>query len=321
MRSFSLLLLVVGVLSCLLSAVHAQIVATGFSWAENLAFSSTENNYFMWVTDATRGELWKVGVNQSSTDSSTKYYQELYLSKNGITKFEGLFTLGTTVYAGATLDDGSHAIVTVPIPSSPNTYKVFAKVSKQPNGMVHDAGAGIIYYTDAGGLGSSSGALYAVNEATLEETTVKDGLDGADGLWLDRETGKLYLGQLTSKKIVVFDTSSGMAQYLGEYKGLNSLGFGHMLDDFTLYSYCSSAEYSCSQLLGADFEGKGLHIFGTDGQSITDVSPPAGIKFNQITSVRRGGGGGFDPNSFFVTEGGGATSHAKDRRVIEIPKF
>jgi len=315
---------VVCILGYFTAVSQAQVVATGFSWAENLAFSSTDAGSFLWVTDSVRGELWRVGINQTSTDPSTKYYQELYLSKNGITKFEGIFTSVNTIYAGVTLNDGSHAIVTVPIPNSPNTYKVYAKTSRQPNGLVSDAGHGMIYYTDAGG-GGVSGALYAINSTSLKETIVKDRLDGADGLWIDRDTTKLYVGQLTSKKIAVFDTSgvgnSGIANYLGEFNGLSSLGLGHMLDDFTLYSYCSTVQYSCSQLLGADFEGKKLHLFGTDGQDIKEIAPPAGITFHEVTSVRRGGGGGFDPNNFFVTEGGGLTSHVKDRRVIEVPRF
>jgi len=36
---------------------HPRVVATGFTWAENLAFDGVGN---MWVTDNVRGELWRI---------------------------------------------------------------------------------------------------------------------------------------------------------------------------------------------------------------------------------------------------------------------
>jgi hypothetical protein len=36
------------------------------------------------------------------------------------------------------------------------------------------------------------------------------------------------------------------------------------------------------------------------------------------TSVRWGKGIGFDENSIYITEGGGATKHQTDRRVLQI---
>jgi sugar lactone lactonase YvrE len=296
--------------------VSAQVVATGFAWAENLAFSSTPEGAMMWVTDAVRGELWRITPN--APGATPKYSAELYLSKNGIAKFEGIVVDGNVVYAGATLDDDTHAIVSIPIPSTPNSFKVFAKTSRQPNGLQYDRLHGMFYYADEGGAGVP-GALYGVNSTTYEEEIIKDEVDGADGLWHDAVHGKLYLGELTTKKIMIFDTTQGTPSYLGEYDGISSLNAAHMLDDFSLYSYCAAdGEYPCTQLIGADFLGKAVRIFSADGQNLTEVHPPAGIKFNQVTSVHRGIGGGFDANSFFVTEGGGLSARVSDRRVVEI---
>jgi hypothetical protein len=73
------------------------------------------------------------------------------------------------------------------------------------------------------------------------------------------------------------------------------------------------------QLLGADWVGKRLLRFSLDGDIVETVQPPAGIKLKELTSVGWGKGFGFDPNSVYVTEGGGLTSGVTNRRVVQIP--
>jgi hypothetical protein len=52
---------------------------------------------------------------------------------------------------------------------------------------------------------------------------------------------------------------------------------------------------------------------------VSSIPPPAGVdSFYQLTSVRWGKGPGFDPNSIYVTEGGGIQPHQTDRRVMQI---
>lgn len=144
---------------------------------------------------------------------------------------------------------------------------------------------------------------------------------GADGAWLDAPNHKLYVGELTKMKIMVFDTSGvDVATFVGEYTGLNEALHStvHMLDDLTLFS-TGSDNVGETMLLGADWTGKQVVLFRVDGGvNITTISPPDGVKLYEPTSIRWGKGPGFDESSIYVTEGGGMTSRTTDRRVLQF---
>ena len=142
---------------------------------------------------------------------------------------------------------------------------------------------------------------------------------GADGAWLDATNHKLYVGELTKMKIMVFDTTGvDVASFVGEYTGLNDAlrSTVHMLDDLTLYS-TGAENVGETMLLGADWTGKQVLLFRVDGGvNYTTITPP--VDLYQPTSIRWGKGPGFDENSIYVTEGGGMTSRTTDRRVLQI---
>jgi hypothetical protein len=116
----------------------------------------------------------------------------------------------------------------------------------------------------------------------------------------------------------VFDCSAGLASFIGEYIGLNDqLTNLHMIDDLTLYS--KNIDDNKTLLLGADSTGRSIAKFSLDGSVYETIPLPADLVLQCPTSVRWSKGPGFDPNSVYVTEGGGATRRVTDRRVLQIP--
>ena len=245
---------------------------------------------------------------------------------------------GKTIYAGATLDDGSYVVISTPAnPVGAATFSVVAKTVKQPNGVACDWSKNMLYYTMEGSA-TLDGALMGVDLNTGVESTVYGGIDGADGAWFDASTSLLYVGLLTELKVLVFNTSvaAGADGFLvGEYPALSlALHKGHMMDDLTLFDASTSPSSSpaamvqkeqqplpgaATVMLGADWLGCQLQKFNLAGTAVTAIPPPAGVEsFYQVTSVRWGRGPGFDPQSVYVTEGGGLLPTQTDRRVIQI---
>lgn len=293
-----------------------NLVVSGFSWAENLVFDGFGN---LFVCDSVRGEIWKINL----CKAGTAYCSELQLT-DGLTSVGGMQIPpdGKTIYAGATLDDNKTHILmsTEANPSGKATFKTLVQTKYQPNGLAADWANNMLYYTFEG-KSDDPGALMRFDLTTNTETTAYPNLSGADGAWFDEASRLLYVGLLTEKKIMVFNTTAavGTPEFLvGEYAGLSSLDKTHMLDDLTLFD-ASQPFSSATVLLGADWLGKKVQKFDLAGNEISNIPPPAGIEaFKQITSVRWGKGPGFDPNSIYVTEGGGILARQTDRRVIQI---
>lgn len=284
----------------------------GFSWAENLVFDGLGG---LFVSDAVRGEVWKIELCQNATS----YCGSVYLSE-GFKQAGGLSVSGDgkTVYVGVTMDDDSHSILSASTTGADGHYDVvISGLKKQPNGMAFDNIHQNLYCTDEGKGSDEGGTLWAVNVASGTQTLIKDQIPWADGCWLDADTGVLYVGELLSMKIMTFRVSetSGLPEYVGESEGLSGSGITHMLDDITVLKRGDSPE--TTTLLGCDWTGKEVKIFQVNGESVSTLETP-GIDMYQPTSVRWGRGPGFDENSVYITEGGGATKHQKKRRVFQV---
>lgn len=295
-----------------------NLVVSGFTWAENLAFDGLGN---LFISENIRGELWRINLCRDGTD----YCSVLQLG-DGFSSFGGLQIPpdGSVVYAGATLDDGTTAVISTPTkPTTPAPFSVISKTKKQPNGVACDWTSHMLYYTLEGDA-KESGCLMGVDLKTGIESTVFSGLDGADGAWIDASMHLLYVGLLTDKKVLVFNLSNPNTAsdfLLGQFPALSSfLGAAHMLDDLTLLSTTNTSALGSTVVLGADWLGSELQQFTLDGTAVKSIPPPQGVdSFYQLTSVRWGKGPGFDPNSVYVTEGGGLFAKQTDRRVIQIP--
>jgi len=288
----------------------------GFAWAENLAFDGYGN---LFVSEAVRGELWKITLNANGT----AYDAGIHLT-DGVSQFGGLQISpdGSTVYAGATLPDDSHALLSTSATVSDGTFEVVVVTKNQANGLACDFSAKICYMTDEGTGSDEGGTVVAVDLSTGLQTTIKDHVQGANGAWLDEGSQLLFVGELISKKINVFDTSQSPAAFTGVYTGLNdALGQKDLLDDLCLVERAGGVDpddLASTLLLGADWTGRTVQKFSLDGTSVGTVPVPEEIELKEATSVRWGKGPGFDEKSIYVTEGGGATPHVTNRRVVQI---
>lgn len=293
-----------------------NLLIPGFSWAENLVFDGYGN---LFVCDSVRGEIWKINL----CENGTKYCKRLQLT-DGLSSVGGMQIPpdGKTIYAGATLDDGkTHVLMSTEAnPVGKASFKVLGQTKFQPNGVAADWKNNVLYYTFEG-RSNDPGALMKFDLNTNTETTAYPGLGGADGAWFDENSKLLYVGLLTDKTVKVFNTSvpvDDAAFLVGTYPAMSALDKTHMLDDLTLLD--PSQPFSADTvILGADWLGSAVRKFDLAGNSIESISPPAGVdSFYQITSVRWGKGPGFDPDSIYVTEGGGVVDKQTNRRVIQI---
>jgi hypothetical protein len=265
------------------------------------------------VSEAVRGELWKITL----CNNGTEYCSVIHITE-GIHQFGGLQITpdGKTLYAGVTFEDKSHGIISTSTTYDNQHFEVVAMTKHQPNGFACDWKRNMMYYTDEGTGSEEGGSVTSFNLLTGEQIVVKDHIPGADGAWFDAATDKLYIGELISMKINVFDTSKDVISFVGNYIGLNEMRGIHMIDDITLFSTSPDGDISKSVLLAADFTGKAIQMFQLDGSSISTVTPS--IELYEPTSVRWGYGPGFDSNSIYLTEGGGATARQTSRRVVQI---
>lgn len=297
----------------------------GFSWAENLVFDGIGN---MFVSDAVRSELWRIYL----CENRTEYCHNVHLSE-GLKGIGGIQVSedGLTLYAGATLRNKSYALISTSTSESHGRFEIVALTKNKPNGLAYDYERNVLYFTDEGTGSDEGGTITAFDLSTNIQTTIKDFVPGADGAWMDNENKLLYVGELLTMHVLVFNTSgisaSSAPVLVGEFDAFAPLGgLPHMLDDFTLdkasSSPLSSSTSSLGQniLIGTDWTGRAVVKCSLDGTSFPPetIPPPEGVTLYEPTSVRWGKGPGFDSNSLYVTEGGGVLPSQTNRRVVQI---
>ena len=298
----------------------------GFSWAENLAFDGKGG---LFASEYHRGELIRIQL----CEDGVSYCQAVHVS--GFDNLGGLAVSpdGGTIYVGVHFQDKTSGIIaTSTLPPSQNpssgTYVIVAKTAFKPNGM--QLLDGIFYCTEEGGV-KGDGTVFTVDLATGTEQVVYRGIN-ADGAWLDVRTRRLFVGQVKSMNVAVFNVSSSSRDvvfdrnYEGPAGQIKHPGL-QILDDLTLavrggQSSSTDADANtpvgATQLLGCDWLGKKLLRFSLDGSSMSTVPVPAALKLKELTSVRWGRGPGFDEGSVYVSEGGGLTKRGTSRRVVQI---
>jgi hypothetical protein len=225
---------------------------------------------------------------------------------------------GTEIFFGFTLHNGSMGIGRVSTAANASgTYEPVTLLPHQPNGMQADWERGVLYCTAEGDEVGSKGFVTAYDLAKGTYTFVTTNLTGADGAWLDENAGLLFVGQLVTKRIWVYDVVR--REEVGLFEGLHSLSpLAHLLDDFTLLNGTSSSLGS-TVIAGADWLGKQVLLFPIDASAAPRVlPPPSGITLHQPTSVRYGKGKGWSSTSLYISEGGGILASQTNRRIIEM---
>ena len=282
----------------------------GFSWAENLAFDGIGS---LFVSDAVTGKLWRIYL------CGDTYCKTTHLA-DAFDQFGGLAVTpdGTTLFAGVTFTDGSHGVVkTSTAPTSGQaTWDLVAITEHQPNGMAGDWQRGVLYCTDEG-VSSGNGTVVSIDIKTGVAALIKDDIGGADGAWFDEKNSILFIGELLTMKIWVYDVGKQME--IGSFPGLNSLGGVHMMDDIVLdITGTDVSSMGKTKMIGTDWTGRQVMRFTLDGSEITKLAMPEGVTLKEPTSARWGRGPGFSETSLYVTEGGGATKHETGRRVFQL---
>jgi outer membrane protein assembly factor BamB len=309
--NFSLLV----ILAAFISAVAGEgalpmLNIDGFAWAENLVFDGLGG---LFVSEASRGELIRI-----SYDMQTKNYTTRVHVSNGLKQFGGLSVTpeGFTLYAAAVFSDSKNGIISVPTSapkSGEQSYTVIIRDMDKPcNGLMHVASDKAVYCT------TSAGTLTRVDIATGAKKDVLTGLASPDGLWYDKKTDNLFIGEMLTKKMRVFNVKS-QALRPEEFAAISSYGSLHMMDDLTVVGDVNR-NLGETKIVAADLTGQQIVEFALDGSWTQPMPVPEGITLFQPTSIRRGAGFGFDTNSYYITEGGGM-GKTTNRRVLQLPPF
>lgn len=296
-----------------LSAVYADLPMLsidGFAWAENLHFDGLGG---LFVSESVLGQLFRISYNASSNS----YVRTTHISQ-GFKQFGGLAVTadGQILYAAVVFEDKSFGVIAVstkPLPRGDQTYTVVARgLPSLCNGMALVAGYGALFGT------SETGTLTRIDLASGNSSIVTADLAKPDGLWFDESSGLLFIGELVTKKMRIFDTLLG--DFIpGEFAAASALGSLHMIDDLQVVGTVDRTALGSTRITAADFTGKQVIVFRLDGQDLQSVPAPPGITLFEPTSIRRGSGPGFDASSYYVTEGGGATRLMTERRVLQMP--
>jgi hypothetical protein len=326
-------------ISCFFIASHAtslpQLNVDGFGWAENLCFDGRGG---LFVSELTRGELHRISLCEK--DGVATYCDSLHLI--GFDNIGGLATSpdGDIIYAAVSYKESDEnnkentvsAIIQTSTDALPNgqqgNWTVIGKTTFKPNGMqlYND----VFYCTEEGGV-KGNGQVFTVDLKTGTETVIRDDIN-ADGLWLNADTGHMFIGWVETMKVTVMDvkTNFPLVAFIGDFDAAGAafkLPVLQILDDLTIAAKGGSSpidgginvnDIGSTMLLGADWLGKKVLQFSLDGTVNEPVKVPNGLTLKEITSVRWGKGPGFDENSIYVTEGGGWEG-ITNRRVLQIP--
>jgi sugar lactone lactonase YvrE len=177
----------------------------------------------MFVSEAVSGQLWRIAYDAQNNN----YTSNIHISK-GFKQFGGLSVSpdGKTLYAGSIFQDKTYGIIstsTKPSLIGQQSYEVIANdMEHLCNGMMLVPGDNALYGT------SETGSLTRVDLSTGKHAQVTTDLIKPDGLWYDEKTNLLFIGELLTKKMRVFDvkTQSLLPDY---FAAASSAG--------TIYSY------------------------------------------------------------------------------------
>lgn len=276
-------------------------LAEGFAWLENQCFDGRGN---LFISDSTHGEVWRL-FQQNDNRYRMERLQSDFRSVLGldvdarrdevlavVVRLEGRWRVARNYLIAFRAE-------------SPSLYRIVAELPSRGNGLVVD---GRYAYVSSGrGVLPGQGAVYRVDLDRGLSQTFARGLNDANGLALDARQRELYVAELTTGAIHVYNLETG-AQ-VRSHRVLDSRNTA-WLDDVAVDS-------ERGWLYGTDF-AKGRVV----GLSLRDQAAPlveVAVGLKNPTSVAFGRGEGFRDCSLYVTEGGGLSSRETGRRLLELP--
>eukprot|EP00759_Apiculatamorpha_spiralis_P005149 PhF_6_TR13052/c0_g1_i1/m.20719 len=287
------------------------LIADNFTWAENMFFDGTGN---LWVSDAYQGIIWKLTRPSGAGPATLK---ENWISGT-ITRCLGLGSpvinsnSSSSMYAAVTLQNKSQVLIAFST-VQPQSYQVLATLDtylnlSPGNGLAVDQTTGCVYITTENMFLPKMGVVYRYDPRTGVIAKVVTGLTASDGAWIDQQRRLLYISEVLTSTVLVYNVSSTSVATLPLYMSYKAPGIT-MLDDFQIIRGNILKQYNSSTplLFGADFWSNRVVAFPSEAPGEGYVIIAQNI--TNPTSVRQGAGVGWNnPKSVFVTEGGGVVT-------------
>ena len=292
-----------------------RVVATGFSWAENLHFDGQGN---LFVSDFRKGHLVRVWW-----DAATQSYaQEIHLQQ-GFHRFLGIASTpgDPWVYVVAQQAASSEYVVVKTMATQPERFEVVAYLKGMGNGLaMHD---GFLYTAMEGDFLPGEGRVFRIDPWNGNVTLLNGALWSADGVYILQVDAQpvLLVSQLLDARLWAFDVSTN--QSLGR---IAEVQHHTWMDDFCavqVKNLHAAGNRPTLQVYGAGFLRGEVVTFQTplpppESNTSRPVMSVIADGFKSPTSVRPGTGKGFRSTSLYVSEGGGLFASDSDRSIIEL---
>jgi sugar lactone lactonase YvrE len=287
---------------------NLTLIASNFTWAENLAF---DGRGALFVTDDMAGIIYRLERDPATLVVTKQAWVTGFHNALGL----ALAPTGDEMYAVVTTAAGVHRIIAVSTVSPNNTTNV-SVLGGCGNGLAR-AAANVLYSPTETDFIPDLGKVFAVPTAGAGaggSHTFDDHMWAADGAFIDPVTQLLYVSEVLTAKVTVYNVSEGPTAS----KGVKLLEFTapgmKSLDDFCI---ARNATGGAPWLIGADFTHGNVVRFPAAVGAAQRPAERLVEGLRNPTSVREGLGRGWE-GSLFITEGGKLLGKDHNRRVWEL---
>lgn len=290
---------------CAAAPSGATLVASGFSWAENV-WPVAEGEIF--VNDLARGTITKITWAGNSAATSTLWVSGFNSCAGlaGHPTFEMFY-----LYALCELPNGTDSVIAFST-QIPNSYTILIANNQVSgnfswNGLAYDPSTQFLYVTNLGGFAAGRGNILAYDK-NFRQYRFASGMNVADGAFYSLGEGILYVSEAFSATIHLYGTArSATNGAISQLRNFTAPGC-KTVDDFSVFLWQGSFV-----MVAADYSGGNVVQFDAHGIGSGKVLATG---FINPTSARRGKGA--DSGFVFVTESGGTIADS-NRGVWKVP--
>jgi hypothetical protein len=304
--------LVTGVLSDPSAAPggNLTLVADEFIWAENLIFDDFGN---LWVTDLYQGIVFKITKDAVTGVITKTPWLSGFISLLGLATGPKttIFFVGKTSKTGETLNFFDVNIR--------NNWTVVAQTSSLGNGLVYVAETDMLFSASEAFFVPNEGRVFFVENVThgtpqRTAQLLQSGLNDCDGLFRDDRTNLLYMSEVLTATLYVYNLSADATSTHLPVRTFRAPNMT-MLDDMCIVQAIKGTAVSSPSIIAADFWTGNVVAFDVGG---TNPGTYVATGIANPTSVRRPKSGSVWDNgrNVFITEGG--NFFEKTRRVWEL---
>ena len=301
------------------AAASPTVVATGFAWAENILCEPAESaarNGTLWVSESTRGELWRVTWRENEGAAGQGDWEQTLHYSRGADRVAGLARdpgPGGGLYAlvqpedAAPGKDGKNCVLMRIDRNRTDAAEAIATLPRKclGDGLAFDNATQTFFVANEGDFLPYNGKVYAIQKSTGAVTEIaQDGgpYTSTDGASYDAATGLLFVSEVYASALLRVNVAKNTVEKIKAPDGVQGI------DDFCVSEDDTNLIHATSPLNGKVFRwnmsSDEVRVFGE------------GLQFP--TSVRAGCLG-LGMGGWFVTEGGGVEKDDIDRRVLWFP--